>query len=255
MTIALSKNTIKYIRSLHQKKFRQKYNNFVLEGDKIAREILQQAALEIEAIYALDEWITNNALLLQSQRESVHAIELTDLKKISGLTTPNQVLVIAKMPEVKLDAALVANNLTLYLDGIQDPGNMGTILRIADWFGVPYVFCSKHCVDIYSPKVVQASMGALLRVPVLEVELSALHEQFPALPILGAVLDGKNIFKTALPANSILVIGNEGKGIGAATEALLTHRIAIPPAAHGGAESLNAAIATGIIVAALKNLS
>ncbi len=253
--MALSKNATKFIQSLQQKKFRQKYNNFVLEGDKIAREILQQRSLEVEAIYALDNWITTNTLLLQTHRESVHAIEPTDLKKISSLTTPNQVLVVAKMPEVLLDAALLTNDLTLYLDGIQDPGNMGTILRIADWFGLPYVFCSKYCVDVYSPKVVQASMGALLRVPVLEMELGALREQFPDLPILGAMLDGQNIFKTSLPKNCLLVIGNEGKGISVEAETLLTHRIAIPPAARGGAESLNAAIATGIIVAALKNLS
>lgn len=253
--MALSKNTIKYIRSLQQKKFRQKYNIFVLEGDKLAGEILRQSKLEIEAIYALNEWITTNALLLQRQRETVHAIEPTDLKKISSLTTPNQVLVIARMPATELDTPLVAKNLTLFLDAIQDPGNMGTILRIADWFGLPYVFCSRHCVDVYSPKVVQASMGALLRVQVLEMELSELHERFPALPILGAVLDGANIFKNVLPQNGILVIGNESKGIAPEIQTLLTHRIAIPRARTGGAESLNAAIATGIIVAALKNLS
>ncbi len=253
--MALSKNAIKYIRSLQQKKFRQKYNIFVLEGDKIAREILRQSNLDIEAIYALDEWITNNSLLLQSHQQSVHAIEPTELKKISSLTTPNQVLVIAKKPEIELEASLVANDLTLYLDAIQDPGNMGTILRIADWFGVPYVFCSTHCVEVYSPKVVQASMGALLRVRVLEMELRALRERFPGLPVFGAVLEGENIFKTKFSQSGILAIGNESRGISPETEALLTRRIAIPKAQAGGAESLNAAIATGIIVAAWKNLS
>lgn len=252
--MTLSKNTVKYIKSLQVKKFRQKYNNFVLEGDKIAREILQQSTLEIEACYALAPWIEANRSLLQRFSGKIHTIEEPDLKKISGLATPNQVLIIAKQPNTRLNAPEVQNDLTLYLDAIQDPGNMGTILRIADWFGLPYVFCSHDCVDAFSPKVVQATMGALLRVKVVVIELSDLKKQLSDLPIFGAVLNGANIFETKLPKKGILVIGNESQGISQEIEASLTHRIAIPPAAGGGAESLNAAVATGIIIAILKNL-
>lgn len=251
--MALSKNQIKYIKSLQSKKFRQKYDNFILEGDKIAREILQQGILEIEAFYALPLWLEANRLLLQPHRDSIHAINEPELKSISSLTTPNQVLIVAKIPKPTFEPEKVREHLTLYLDGIQDPGNMGTILRIADWFGLPTVFCSKHCVDVYSPKVVQASMGALLRVKVFEIELPQLQMQLPDQPILGAVLEGEDIFKATLPPAGILVVGNEGNGISEATETLLTHRISIPAPAQSGAESLNAAIATGIIVAVLKN--
>jgi len=253
--MALSKNTVKYIKSLQAKKFRQKYNNFVLEGDKIAREILQQETLEIEACYAIAPWIEANRSLLQRFSDKIHTIDEADLKKISGLTTPNQVLVIAKQPQIKLDSSELQQNLTLYLDAIQDPGNMGTIIRIADWFGLPYVFCSRDCADVFSPKVVQATMGALLRVKTLEIKLIDLQKQTSDLPVLGAVLNGVNIFSAKLPREGILVIGNESQGISQEIEALLTHRIAIPPAASGGAESLNAAVATGIIVALLKNIS
>lgn len=251
--MALSKNSIKYIRSLQLKKFRQKYNNFVLEGDKIAREILHQSYLQIENIYALPHWIEANQHILQRFSDRIHAIEVTDLSKISSLATPNQVLIIAQQPKPALGKNDLMGKLSLFLDGIQDPGNMGTILRIADWFGIPYVFCSHDCVDVFSPKVVQASMGALLRVKVIEIKLEQLRSLFPDLPILGAVLHGDNIFKTSLPEAGILVIGNESKGISTSVQSLLTHRIAIPPAPGSGAESLNAAVATGIIVAILQN--
>lgn len=251
--MSISKNTIKYIRSLQLKKFRQKYNNFVLEGDKIAREILQQDKLRVAAIYALPQWIEANPSSLQRFPDRIHTITAEELQKISSLSTPNQVLIVAEQAQHDLDLNLLQDHLTLYLDGIQDPGNMGTILRIADWFGLPYVFCSEHCVDMYSPKVVQASMDALLRVDAIEMSLENLHQKLPTLPIMGAVLDGSNVFQTKLPAKGILVIGNESQGIAASTDALLTHRIAIPAAQQGGAESLNAAVATGILVAVLKN--
>ncbi len=241
------------MKSLQLGKFRQKYNNFVAEGDKIVLEIVAQNADAIEKIYAIPSWIATNTRLLAPLAANVQEISPEELKKISGLTTPNQVLAIVQQPAPTLDAQLIQYDLSLYLDGIQDPGNMGTILRIADWFGIRHVFCAPNCVDIYSPKVVQASMGAFLRVHCLESNLSDLKNQFPDLPIFGAVLNGDNIFEVPLSKQGILVIGNESKGIATEVETLLTHRIAIPASKNGGAESLNAAVATGIIVAVLRN--
>ncbi|MFN7115977.1 MAG: RNA methyltransferase [Saprospiraceae bacterium] len=251
--MAISKATIQYIKSLQLRKFRQKYNNFIAEGDKIVSEIVRQAPDSILQIYALPEWLQAQASALVFIKDKAQEITSEELKKISGLITPNQVLAIVQQPHFELDADYIKNNLSLYLDNIQDPGNMGTILRIADWFGIRYVLCSPNCVEVFSPKVVQASMGAFLRVKALEINLIDIKNQYSELPIFGAVLHGENVFKASLDQRGILVIGNESKGITSEIESLLTHRIAIPAGPGGGAESLNAAVATGILVAVLRN--
>ena len=152
--MTLSKNKIKYIKSLHLKKFRQKYNNFIAEGDKIAREIIQQQEVEVEAIYATPSWIDTNESALEGLKDKLFNISITDLKRISTLKTPSEVIVIARQPEINYDIEEVQNNLNLYLDGVQDPGNLGTILRIADWFGIPYVFFFFFFAELYNPKVI-----------------------------------------------------------------------------------------------------
>ncbi|HMP23187.1 MAG TPA: RNA methyltransferase [Saprospiraceae bacterium] len=226
----------------------------MLEGDKIAKEVLRQAKFDVAGLYALPAWLEANHILLQNiDSESIIPVSENELTKISGLATPNQVLLIARQPQYDLANTSISGRFTLFLDAIQDPGNMGTILRIADWFGLPAVLCSPDCADVFSPKVVQASMGALLRVPTIETTLPEVHRQYPDLPLLGAVLDGENVFQVSLPTQGILIIGNESRGIDSALQPLLTQRIAIPPAAGGGAESLNAAVATGILVALLTN--
>jgi RNA methyltransferase, TrmH family len=249
----LSKVKIQYLQSLQQKKFRQKYNVFVAEGEKICAEIIEQQQLEVEGVFALSSWLQANKTLLSGyKKEFLHEIEDADLKKISSLTTPNQVLIVAKQPAHVLDKGYIAQDLSLFLDGIQDPGNLGTILRIADWFGIQWVFCAPNTVEIYNPKVVQASMGAFLRIKTQTIEMSAFKTLFPNTNIYGAVLGGTNIFTQTFPQNALLVIGNEGNGISASVQAQLTQGITIP--AYGnGAESLNAAIATGIICAVLRN--
>jgi len=249
----LSKNTIKYIQSLRLKKFRQKYRNFVAEGEKIALEILQGQELIIEGLYALPEWLEKNSSFLTIDPSKIHAISTKDLDRISSLKTPNKVVAVCNIPTYSLEIPLLNNSLTLYLDGIQDPGNMGSILRIADWFGLPYVFCSSGCVDIYNPKVIQSSMGAFLRVQTLEKDIEGLKTQCPDLTIFAAVLDGLNVFSTTLPSKGLLVIGNEGKGISPQAQAATTVRLTIPKGPKGGAESLNAAVATGILCSAFLN--
>ena len=247
----LTKNTIKYLQSLRQKKYRQKYNNFVAEGDKMAMEIIQSTRFSIEGIYALATWIDQQTSFTEAHRSMLHPISSKDLSRISYLKTPNQVFVVCKKPSYELDLAQINASLTLFLENIQDPGNLGTILRIADWFGLEYVFCSPNCVDGFSPKVIQASMGAFLRVKIYTIEFEDLSRQVSDLPIIATTMGGQNIFRQKNLNKGIVVIGNEGAGISSDVLQKSTHKLSIPRGKKGRAESLNAAVATGIICAAL----
>ena len=247
----LTRNTLKYLQSLKQKKFRQMYNNFVVEGEKMATEIIQHQGLMIEGIFALSPWIQANHALLKGMDVPVQAISQKDLARISSLKTPNQVFVVCKVPTYSLDLPIINSSLTLFLDNLQNPGNMGSILRIADWFGLPYVFCSKNCVEVFNPKVIQASMGAFLRVKIVAIEFNELKEWLPTLPTFAAVLQGENIYTTDLPKSGLLIIGNEGAGISKNIVKQASHLIRIPKGKQGGAESLNAAVATGILCAGI----
>ena len=170
-----------------------------------------------------------------------------DLKTITFFNTPSQVYVIVKRPDASIANNFLTNDFALFLDDIQDPGNLGTILRIADWFGIPNVICSEKCVDIYNHKVIQSSMGAFLRVNVIPASFKKIYQQYPDIPYYGTVLEGNNLFEEKFKEKGIVVIGNEGKGISDAILEKLTHRISIPKGKNGGAESLNAAVATGIV--------
>ena len=256
--ILLSKAKLKYILSLKTSKIRQKYGVFIVEGEKMAQEVLTHKGIEIELICGLESWILSNESLTHSFYEKTIVVSDSELKQISNLTTPNKVFIVAKIPtppdllkkQDKSDDALLQKSFSFFLDGIQDPGNMGTIMRIADWFSIPYIFCSKLCVDVWQPKVVQASMGAFLRVQALEIDFSDLKNSFPDLPVFAAILRGDNIFENNnFPKNGIIVIGNEGSGISEDIIAQADYKITIP--GGGGAESLNAAISTGIIAATL----
>jgi RNA methyltransferase, TrmH family len=246
----LSKSKIHAIHALRRKKMRDERGLFIAEGDKIAREILQNApAVQIDSIFALPTWAHEASLLLKQNTPHVTIVSESELKQISGLSEPNQVLVVAHKRVPALSDDFIQQKFTLYLDGIQDPGNMGAILRIADWFGIPCVFCSDTCVDVWNPKVVQSTMGALLRVNTMEIAFSDLKKQYPNLPIYGALLKGRNIFeKECFEKIGIIVIGNEGNGISNELLKQIDYPITIP--GGGGAESLNAAVATGIICAA-----
>jgi RNA methyltransferase, TrmH family len=247
----LSKQKIKYIQSLKIKKYRQKYGNFIVEGEKMALEVLSAPQFAIESIIALETWIEAHKLALKPHFNKILTATEADLKLISNLTTPNKVFIIATQMKPQLEEKLIETNFTLYLDGIQDPGNMGTILRIADWFSIPYVFCSETCVDVWSSKVIQASMGAFLRVKTMEIPFEELKNRFPKLPIFATILRGVNIFEKDFPKQGIIVIGNEGSGVSESLIQQTDYKIAIP--GGGGAESLNAAVATGIVCAVLKH--
>ena len=249
----LSKSTIKYINSLKIKKYRQQHRKFTAEGDKIVKEMLQNSKISLDVICCTQQWADDNSPLLRKYNAITIIVTTNELKKISSLQTPNHVLVVLSYIENTINQEHIENNLSLVLDTIQDPGNLGTILRIADWFGIPHVFCSENCVDVYNSKVVQASMGAFLRVKIEYTDLSLLFEKNKNLPIYGAVLGGENLFQTKLSKNGFIIIGNESKGIAKNIMPYLSHKIEIPR--YGGAESLNAAVATGIICSFFKNVT
>ncbi len=248
----LSLNQSKFLSSLSVKKYRQQHGQFLVEGDKMVSELLLQSQIELKAVFGLERWAKEHVALLKPFSENFNLVTESELAKISALSTPNQVLAVATIPQVPCNVTLPAEQICFYLDGIQDPGNLGSILRIADWFGIPAVFCSFDCVDVFSPKVVQASMGAIFRVSSWEIDLIDLLEASPGIAIAGAVLDGEDVFKTTLPSTGLLVIGNEGRGISSEIERLLSLRLSIPRHPSGGAESLNAAVATGILAAAFR---
>ncbi len=248
--MVLSKAKLKYLLTLKTSKIRQKYGVFIVEGEKMAQEVLTHKGIEIDMICALETWIPSNEFILKPFFDKTITVTDAELKQISNLTTPNKVLIIAKIPTPQYNNDLIQKSFSIYLDGIQDPGNMGTIMRIADWFSIPYIFCSKTCVDVWQPKVVQSSIGAFLRVQAMEMDFSELKTRFPELPIFAAILRGDNIFeKKDFPKNGIIIIGNEGSGISEDIIAQADYKITIP--GGGGAESLNAAVSMGIIAAAL----
>lgn len=244
----LSKSKLKYVQSLKLKKKRDSLQRFVVEGEKMVKELLN-SDFEVEEVFVLNDWTDN---IPTHYAKAINIVTLPELKKLSFLSTPNKVMAIVTQPNYIINYKKINKTFSLYLDGIRDPGNMGTILRIADWFGISAVFCSIDCVDIYNPKVIQASMGAFLRVKTSIVLFENLKKEVGDIPIYGATMAGENVFKSSLSKEGILVIGNEGAGISAAILQELTHAISIPRHQQGGAESLNAAIATGILCALFR---
>jgi TrmH family RNA methyltransferase len=238
----VTKSELKYIQSLSDKKVRLETGCFIAEGVKMVGEMIA-AGYPLKAVYALDSWESPDTSL------EVTRIEAFELEKMSMLQTPNQVLAVAMMPHKK-EVLNLEGPLTIVLDGIQDPGNMGTIIRTADWFGITQIVASEDTVDVYNPKVIGATMGSFMRVSVTYKNLA---EWIPAikLPVYGALLEGENVFTIKTPQKGLLVIGSEGKGIRENILEFITHPVTIPKI--GDAESLNAGIAAGIIVAQLTS--
>jgi TrmH family RNA methyltransferase len=238
----LSKNEAKFIQSLCHKKHRQAEGLFIAEGVKLVEEILK-SNFQIKKVYATEKWADGKAGL----KDLLSIVSEDDLARISTLQTPNHVLAIVEQPTTK-PLIQFKNNITLLLDGIQDPGNFGTIIRIADWFGIHQIICSHDTVELYNPKVIQSTMGSFIRVDVLYENLVDLLKT-AQVPIYGALLLGEGIYNIGKPKEGVLVIGSEGKGIGEELLPMVTHPITIPRI--GGAESLNAAVATGILLSHL----
>ncbi len=239
----ISKNKIKYIRSLELKKNRNKEGKFVAEGFKVVDDLL--ALQPADLIVATQEWLHGKHLADQTE-----VIEVTEeeLKKVSFLQHPQQVLAVFRQ-DTSGDYSINTQELSLALDGVQDPGNLGTIIRIADWFGITHIYCSQDTADVYNPKVVQATMGSIARVKVEYGNLLALVESLPAdVPVYGTLLDGDNIYQQQLENRGLIVMGNEGKGISPALAKKVNRRLLIPnfPEGRATADSLNVAIATAI---------
>ncbi|MEZ4887709.1 MAG: RNA methyltransferase [Chitinophagales bacterium] len=216
---------------------------FVVEGDKMVLELLQ-SNIPIQGIYALESWTQKHRSLLQSVADKVIEVNEKDLKSISNLDTPNQVLALAAVPPFEVYPSTI-NQFAFVLDDIQNPGNLGTIIRTADWLGMTHLFCSSTSTDAYSPKVVQASMGSLFRLQLVYTDLPTLFKRFKDVPVYGALLEGNNLFSTKFEGQGFILMGNEGQGIGDDLQSYITHPITIPK--RGKAESLNVAIAASII--------
>ncbi|KAA6323074.1 23S rRNA (uridine(2479)-2'-O)-methyltransferase [termite gut metagenome] len=247
--MSISKSKIKRIRLLEQKKHRKEAGVFLAEGPRLIADL--SGTFRCCFLAATAEWLQQNSHILADEIAEVSAEELS---RCSLLTTPQQVLAVFEQPQHQLHSDIVRISLSLALDDVQDPGNLGTIIRIADWFGIEHIFCSSDTVDVYNPKVVQATMGAIARVKVHYVLLPELIRSLGDIPVYGTFLDGENIYTQSLSANGIIVMGNEGNGIGRDTEALINRRLFIPsyPPERETSESLNVAVATAIVCAEFR---
>ncbi|WP_282123911.1 TrmH family RNA methyltransferase [Algibacter mikhailovii] len=236
----LSKSQIKLITSLKQKKYRQKHDLFVAEGIKTIKELMQ-SNLELYALYTTEE------INIDAKNEVL--ISESDLKRISFLTSPNNALAVFKKPELK---PINENGLIVVLDAVRDPGNLGTIIRLCDWFGIENLVCSNETVDCYNPKVIQATMGSITRVTINYLDLVPFLKGNKS-PIYGAFMDGDNVYKLNLPKSGIIVMGNEANGISKEVEAAITDKISIPRFGDMQVtESLNVATATAILLSEFK---
>ena len=248
----LSKAKIKLINQLKQKKYRDLHRMFIVEGSRNVIDFLQSESTLVD-LYVTEAWIQINEENLKNHNATITSVK--ELKKISALTTPSEVLAIFSLPDTIFSGNIDTSNFTIVLDNISDPGNLGTIIRTADWFGINHIYCSNNTVDAFNPKVVQATMGSLARVNVIYTDLKNLFASLPnELPVFGAVLNGTPISGLKPQTNGIILIGSEAHGISNELLTFITHKITIPSFNQNtnSPESLNASIATAIICYALK---
>ena len=237
----ISKNQVKYIRQLEQKKYRRREGLFVAEGTKVVGDLLSH--YQPRAVFATPDWQVPEGVNVQRVTEE-------ELRRLSFLQHPQQVLALFPLPTM----AAANCPLSIALDGIQDPGNLGTIIRIADWFGIDQIICSEDTVDAWNPKVVQATMGSIARVNIIYNNLSDFLDTLPPdYPVYGTLLDGDNIYTQPLTPHGLIVMGNEGNGISPEIRQKVNHRLLIPSYRNDDtAESLNVAIATAITCAEFR---
>lgn len=241
----MTKQEIQFVRSLTDKRNRDNERLFIAEGDKLISEIIA-SGLKVRNIYALEGHLTGSAEVVTAK----------EMERISQLKTASSSLAVVEQPRHKTPTAASSSALCIALDGVQNPGNLGTIIRLADWFGVEDIFCSQDTADCFNPKVVQATMGAILRVRVHYLPLADFLARTAAAgtPVYGTMLDGENIYSTDLTPNGVIVMGNEGKGVSNECAKSFSHKLLIPsyPPERQGSESLNVAMATGIVCAEFR---
>lgn len=240
----ISKAQIKYINSFRLKKHRKQNNSFIAEGVKTVSELIN-SQIKTERIFALPNWIGSNTNILNNFELEAVELDESELKQVSGLKTPNEVLGIFRIPQHSFDNDYFNRSVTLFLDNIGDPGNLGTIIRTADWFGINGIICSENCVDAYNPKTVQASMGSISRIRIHVTNPADFFPNLSNVNIYGADMNGDPIHNLEINGNNLLVIGSESHGISEDTAQYISNNISIPRL--GNAESLNAAVATGIL--------
>ncbi|WP_207427296.1 RNA methyltransferase [Pedobacter sp. SYSU D00535] len=246
----LSKSQISFVNALHHKKYRKEHNLFIAEGTKLITEFLA-SDYSIDTVFCISASLSKLGKL--PQKVKLFEVTEAELKKISTLTNPQDALALIKIPEeTNVSAESFKGKFTLILDGVQDPGNLGTIIRTADWFGFSELVCSVDSVEAYNPKVVQATMGSLARVKVYYQDLKKLLQP-TKLPLWGALLDGSNIYETDFGNEGIVILGNEGKGISTEVKDLITAAVTIPR--FGGAESLNVGVSAAIFCSEIKRNS
>ncbi len=243
----LTKNQVKRIQSLGRKKGRKEEGCFIAEGDKLVEDTLQ--AFELDTLLATRSWIEAHPWVTQAQE-----VTDTEMARVSQLTTPSQVLAVYRIPQYRLDSEALRNELVLALDTVQDPGNLGTIVRLADWFGIHHIVCSPETADLYNPKVVQATMGALARVKVYYTPLPDFLASMERERVYGTFLDGVDMYQTELSGSGVIVMGNEGNGISRELEPYIGRRLYIPnyPLGAPTSESLNVAMAAAITCAEFR---
>lgn len=249
----ISKNTIKLIKSLARKKYRQMHQLFLVEGEKNVLEVLD-SSLHVTQLFGTVRFLQNNSIRI-TKAENFTEASRDEIRKASLLKTPQECLALCALPqENELPEKL--NSFTFFLDGIQDPGNLGTILRTCDWFGADTIYCSPDTADIYNPKVIQSSMGSFCRAKVIYTPFDQLVEIAvqSKVEIMGTFLDGENIYNTQLPENSVVVLGNEGNGISPEVAAKVVRKLSIPSFHEGekGPESLNVGVTAAIICSEFK---
>jgi RNA methyltransferase, TrmH family len=242
----LSKLKLKYIQSLGQKKSRDEESLFIAEGPKLVKEFLESKTAQVSELFAVEEWINENKNSIG--QVFVETVTTDELERISGLATPNKVVAIVHQ-FAREEPRDIATKIVLALDAIQDPGNFGTIIRIADWFGIENMICSPECADMYNPKVVQATMGSISRVNVFYTDLAIWLSEQKESRIYATVLNGQDITEMQKVRNGIILVGNESKGISSNLLDYANVRITIP--GKGNAESLNAGVAVGIVLSHL----
>lgn len=250
----LSKNTIKLIKSLAHKKYRQKQKLFLVEGDKNVNEVLG-SEIVVKSLFATSDFLSENEGSAKNA-ENVENATAEEIKKASLLKSPQNALAICLLPKTS-ELPQNPGSFSFYLDGIQDPGNLGTIIRTCDWFGIENLFCSEDTADIFNPKVIQATMGSFTRVKVYYTGFHELKEMTRAsdMKIVGTFMDGENIYKNELPGKALVVLGNEGKGIRKVAEQEIERRISIPRFQNGNKpESLNVATTAAIICSEFKRV-
>lgn len=250
----LSKNKIKFIHALARKKIRDQKRSFLVEGNKMVLEAIRSDH-DIELICATEDFLKSNRIPGNAACE-ISLVSKEELQQASLLQSPQNALAVVKMIEIRFQPSSVLNTFSLALDCIQDPGNMGTIIRIADWFGIGQLLCSENTVDHYNPKVIQASMGAVFRVKVhyLDLETTLKEATEAGVPVFGTFLNGENLYTHPLSKQGILVMGNEGNGISPGVKRFITERLLIPsfPEGQKTSESLNVASATAICCAEFR---